>query len=188
MDRLRTGPTCMPLCSLACVVSQQPAQPFTTLYGAFTLCVLADRRKEQHVALALMISLVMIMVHILLEHLPEGAFTKEHEPRHGLLLDRSYPPLRIGTEIRRPRRQWHSLHPSLIDKTLKRRVEFIVSVMDEILPRREEAPLVHSHVPRHLDHPRRMGCGVTVWAYIRCRQALPGAYRSCRGEHWRAQP
>ena len=48
-------------CGFARVVFQEPPEPFTTLNRACTLCVLADRRKEQHVALALMIPLVMIM-------------------------------------------------------------------------------------------------------------------------------
>src|SRR5262245_30612858 len=34
-------------------------EPFATLYWTFTLCVLADHRKEQHVALPLMIPLVV---------------------------------------------------------------------------------------------------------------------------------
>jgi hypothetical protein len=48
-------------CSLVRVVFQEPAKPLTTLNRAFTLAVLADRRKEQDIALALMIPLVMIM-------------------------------------------------------------------------------------------------------------------------------
>jgi len=48
-------------CGFAHVVFQEPSEPFTTLYRALTRCVLADRRKEQHVALALMIPLVMKM-------------------------------------------------------------------------------------------------------------------------------
>jgi hypothetical protein len=51
-------------CGLARVVFQEPAEPLTTLYRAFALCILAARRKEQHVALALMIPLVMKMLHV----------------------------------------------------------------------------------------------------------------------------
>ena len=53
------------LCGLARVVFQEPPEPFTTLHWAFTLCLLADRREEQDIALALMIPLVMKMCHIL---------------------------------------------------------------------------------------------------------------------------
>jgi len=53
-------------CGFAGVVFQEPPEPFTTLHRALALCVLADRRQEQDIALALMISLVMIVLHLLL--------------------------------------------------------------------------------------------------------------------------
>jgi len=46
------------------VVFQQSPEPFTTLQWACTLCILVDRRKEQHIALALMIPFVMKMRHL----------------------------------------------------------------------------------------------------------------------------
>jgi hypothetical protein len=52
------------LCGLARVVFQEPPKPFATLHGACTLGVLADRRKEQHVTLALVIPLMMKMRHV----------------------------------------------------------------------------------------------------------------------------
>src|SRR5712691_8598463 len=106
-----------------------------------------------------MIALVMIMLHILLERMPQGAFTKQNQAHETLLFDRSHQPLRIGIQIGRPWQQWYTLHSSRIDETLKRQAEFIVSVMDQILPRREEAPFVHGDVPRHLGHPRLIGMG-----------------------------
>ena len=51
-------------CGLPLVVFQQPAKPLTTLQRAYTYRVLADWRKEEHVALALMIALVMKMLHV----------------------------------------------------------------------------------------------------------------------------
>jgi len=68
------------LCGLALVVFQQPAKPLTTLQRACTYRVLADRRKEQNIVLALMIALVMIMLHVLVERMPEGGFTKQNQP------------------------------------------------------------------------------------------------------------
>jgi len=35
-----------------------------TLYGTFALCLVADHRKEEHIAFALMIPLVMLMGHV----------------------------------------------------------------------------------------------------------------------------
>ena len=46
-------------------------EPFTTLERVSIPRLLADRRKEQDVALALMIPLVMKMRHILRQHMAE---------------------------------------------------------------------------------------------------------------------
>ena len=45
-------------CGLVRIVFEEAPRAFATLNWALTRRVLADRRKEQHVALALMISLV----------------------------------------------------------------------------------------------------------------------------------
>ena len=74
-------------CGFTRIEFQQPAQPFTALNEACTICVLAERRKEQDIALPLMISLVVIVLHILVERMPERGFPKEDEPRETLLLD-----------------------------------------------------------------------------------------------------
>ncbi len=68
-------------CGFARVVFQEPSEPFTTLHQALTLCVVADRRKEQHVVLALMIALVMKMLHVLRQRMAERRFPKQDEPR-----------------------------------------------------------------------------------------------------------
>jgi hypothetical protein len=52
-------------CSLARVVFQQSPKPFATLNWVFAIWLLADRQKEQHVALTLMIPLVVKMLRIL---------------------------------------------------------------------------------------------------------------------------
>ena len=58
-------------CGFARGVFQEPPEPFTTLHRALTGCVLTDRRKEQHVALALVIPLVMKMRHIVRQRMAE---------------------------------------------------------------------------------------------------------------------
>ena len=63
---------------------------------------MADCRKEQHVALALVIALMMKMRHILRQRMVERRFAKQDEPRETLLLDRADPPLRIGIQIGSP--------------------------------------------------------------------------------------
>ena len=47
-------------------VSGEPSELFTTLHGTCTRCVVADRRKEERVTLALTL---MIMYHILRQHM-----------------------------------------------------------------------------------------------------------------------
>jgi hypothetical protein len=87
-------------CGFARVVFQEPSEPFTTLNQALTLCVVADRRQEQHVALALMSALVMHMLHVLRQRMAERRFPTQDAPREALLLHGSSPPLRVGMEMR----------------------------------------------------------------------------------------
>jgi hypothetical protein len=62
-------------CGFALVVFEEASKPFTIPNRAFMFWVLADSRKEEHVALALMISLMMIMLHVLLEGVTQGCFS-----------------------------------------------------------------------------------------------------------------
>jgi hypothetical protein len=75
----------------------------------------------------------MIVGDVFRECMAEGTFTNQDEPRERFLLHGADPALGVGVEIRRPWRQWHSLHPSHIDELLKARAVFPVPVMDEIL-------------------------------------------------------
>jgi len=58
-------------CGFARVVFQESPKPCATLHRALALCLLADRRKEQDIALALMIAFVMKMRHILRQRMVE---------------------------------------------------------------------------------------------------------------------
>jgi hypothetical protein len=58
-------------CGLALIIFQQSSEPFATLNGTCTFWILADFRKEEHVALALMIALVKQMRHILRQRMAE---------------------------------------------------------------------------------------------------------------------
>src|SRR5439155_25023559 len=62
-------------CGFARVVFQELPAPFATLHRACTFTVLADRRKEQDIALALMMPLVMKMFHILRQCMAERCFS-----------------------------------------------------------------------------------------------------------------
>src|SRR5215831_19945292 len=61
-------------CGFAHVVCQEPSDPFVTPNRTLTRRVWADRRKEQHNALALMIPLVMHMLHVLGQRMAELSF------------------------------------------------------------------------------------------------------------------
>ena len=63
-------------CGFARVVFQESPEPFMTPHRAFTCCVLADRRKEQDIVLALMIALVMIVLHIVRQCMAKRRFPK----------------------------------------------------------------------------------------------------------------
>src|SRR6266851_5076143 len=56
------------------------------------------------------------------------------------------------TQSSAPRFNTSSMMP-----VLKRGAELCVTVMDQILPGSQEAPLFHRHVADHLDHPRLIG-------------------------------
>src|SRR5439155_8434383 len=120
-------------CGFTCIVFQEPPEPFTTLNGTCTFCVLADWRKEEHVVLALVIALVMEMRHILRQRMAERCFAKQDELCETLLFDRAYAPLLIRIQIGRPRWQWHPCHSSLINDTLKCRAVFPVPIMDQLV-------------------------------------------------------
>jgi hypothetical protein len=75
----------------------------------------------------------MIVLHILLERMPERRFPKQDQPRQALLLDRAHPALRIGVEIRRPRRQRYSRDSGRIDELVKGGAVCPVPIMDEVL-------------------------------------------------------
>ena len=62
--------------SLALVIFEEASKPFTTPQRACTLWGLTDHREEEYVALPLMIPLMMIMLHVLVERMPEGGFPK----------------------------------------------------------------------------------------------------------------
>src|SRR5262249_982918 len=77
----------------------------------------------------------------------------QDEPRQALLLDRSHPALGVGVQVRRPGWERHALDPGCVDDLLKGGAIFPIAVMDEVLPGRQAAPLLHRHVACHLDHP-----------------------------------
>ena len=71
----------------ALVVFQEPSEPFATLHRTLTPCGLPNRRKEQDVALALVIALVMQVLHIVRQCMAQRRFPAQDHPRQTFLLD-----------------------------------------------------------------------------------------------------
>ena len=67
-------------CGLSLVVFEQAAKSFTILNRAVIPALWPGLWKEQHIALALMIALLVVMVHILVEHVPQGVFAEQNHP------------------------------------------------------------------------------------------------------------
>src|SRR5215831_14545520 len=118
-------------CGFAVVVLEQPTKPLPTLDRSFRLPHMTRHRHEQHIALALMIPLLMIMCIVLGESLPYGAFPKQNEPRETFLLHRFHPALRVGIQVRAPRGQHHPLYSRLVNGPLKSGAVLGITIMDQ---------------------------------------------------------
>ena len=77
------------------VVFEEAAEPFMTMNKTSVPLALVRRRQEDHMALALVRTLLVNMGHVLCERVPEGALPKQDESRQGFLLDGAHPALRI---------------------------------------------------------------------------------------------
>ena len=69
-------------------------------------------RKQQDVALPLVLSLGMEMVDIVVQRPPQRALAKQDHLRQALLPDRSDPALRVGIQVRAARWQRQRLNPT----------------------------------------------------------------------------
>ena len=67
-------------CGLSLVVFEQATKPFTILNRAVIPALWPGLWKEQDIALALMIALLVVMLHILVEHMPQGVFAEQNHP------------------------------------------------------------------------------------------------------------
>src|SRR5262249_30016528 len=88
---------------LLMVIAQQPTQSLPTSHGllAADVCI---QRKQQDIALALMIPLSVEVFDILSQRAPQRALTEQNHLGQALLLHRPDPALRIGIQVRAARR------------------------------------------------------------------------------------
>lgn len=105
------GPANAPSPHLAMIVAQKPTQ---SLAAANRPLAAAARvpRKQQDVALPLMIPLGMDMIDVFAQRPPQGALAEQDHLRQALLLDRSDPALRVGIQVRAACRQRQRLNPT----------------------------------------------------------------------------
>ena len=86
------------------VITQEPTQPLATLQGAPGVHVPIPR-EQQNIALALVITLSMVVINIFIEGPSQRTLAKEDHLGQALILHRPDPALRIGIQVRAARRQ-----------------------------------------------------------------------------------
>ena len=81
------------------------------------------------VALALVISLRVEVIHVILKAVAERAFSEKNYFRQELGLYRSNPAFAMGVQIWTPRRQCHRFDPDGLDDPVERCAELCISIM-----------------------------------------------------------
>ena len=92
------------------IIAQKPTQSLAAPHWPLALPI-RHPRKQQDVALPLMIPLGMEMVEIVAQCPPQRALAEEDHFGQALLLDRPDPALRIGIQVRTARRQRERFDP-----------------------------------------------------------------------------
>src|SRR5580704_2383201 len=96
---------------LSMVIAQEPAQSLAAPHWPLALPI-RHPRKQQDVALPLMIPLSVEMVDVVAQRSPQRLFAEEDHFGQALLLDRPDPALRIGIQVGTARRQRERFGPS----------------------------------------------------------------------------
>jgi hypothetical protein len=93
------------------IIAQKPTQSLAAPHWPLALPIRRPR-KQQDVALPLMIPLGMEMVDIVAKRMPQRALAEEYHLGQTLLLDRSDLALRIGIQVRAARGQRERFNPT----------------------------------------------------------------------------
>src|SRR5215469_12678291 len=96
---------------LLMVIAQEPTQSLPALNRLRLVADIRITRERQHVTLALVIPLGMIMLDVFVQRPPQGALAQQDHLGQALLLHRPNPALRIGIQVRTAGRQreWFNL-------------------------------------------------------------------------------
>ena len=120
-------------CGLAMVVFQHPSQSLSASHKAVAaLDRLVAGWKQDHVALALVISLSMEMLHVLTKGTLQRRFSKQNQLRQTLLFHRRPPTFRESVQIGTAYRQFQRFHTSNLHHTAKRLAELGVAIVQKI--------------------------------------------------------
>src|SRR5258707_14731540 len=120
------------LCRFTLVVLQQAPQSFSTPHCSHVPPCLRPRRKQDPIAFALMVALLVVMYDVLLQRSPQGRFSKQDQPRQTFFFDRPHPALRVCVQIRASCWQSKRIHASRLDQFSKGLAELRISVMQQI--------------------------------------------------------
>ena len=94
------------------IVAQEPTQSLAAPHRPLAVPIRRGARKQQDVALALVVPFGVEMIDIVAQRLPQGALAEQDHLRQALLLDRSDPALRVGIQVRAACRQRQRLNPT----------------------------------------------------------------------------
>ena len=81
------------------MVAQEPAQSLATLQRSLAVPI-RGARKQQDVALALVVPFGVEMIDIVAQRPPQGALAEQDHLRQALLLDRPHPGPCVGIQVR----------------------------------------------------------------------------------------
>ena len=93
------------------IVAQKPAQSLAAPHRPLAVAVRIPR-KQQNIALPLVMPLGMKMLDIVAQRSPQRALAEEDHFGQALLLDRPNPALRVGIQVRAARRQRERFNPT----------------------------------------------------------------------------
>jgi hypothetical protein len=112
------------------VVTQQPAQSLAAPHRPLAVPIRCPR-KQQDVALTLVISLGMEMLHVFAERPPQRWLAEQDHLGQALLLDRPDPTFGVGVQVRAACRQRQRLNPTGCNDGTERSRELGVPIVQE---------------------------------------------------------
>src|SRR6516162_4990633 len=100
-----------------------------------------------------MVSLLVKVLEKIGHRAPQRTLPEQDQSRQALLFNRTYPALRVGVQIRAPRRQGQAFHASRRQRLSELAAEFPITIVQNIPTPVQIAGACHSRVPCDLLHP-----------------------------------